>query len=370
MITKKTYHIILISCILFLSHSLLAQELDSLEYKPSLKVKALIQTRYESTLTDNVNFSNQINPDAVNNNFRIRRAEIRTDYSFNPNLKGVIRVQIPALKSSAPGTFLELAYIEWRFKEAFVITAGQFKVPFDLDELTSHTDLRMIDRGTTSSLISANSQASYQPGIMITGSFNNERPVLNYYFAIQNGSNRAVNFDIDNKKNVTARLEYFLYKELRLGGNVQLVGLNEDNALGFGGDISLQKRLNTKNLLIAEASYSQGVNSSIYLNDTAAIKELDNYMLNGYFGQLVWKTDIMKKWCRTFELGGKYELTDPLLEINQNAFSVITGIIGFNFLPNNTARLQLQIENFIFEKEIPGVTKNFTRFVTQFQLYI
>lgn len=54
------------------------------------------------------------------------------------------------------------------------------------------------------------------------------------------------------------------------------------------------KKIEHKNLLIAEASYSQGVNSSIYLNDTAAIKELDNYMLNGYFGQLVWKTDIMK----------------------------------------------------------------------------
>lgn len=370
MVSGRLPRIVIIICLLFLSRFTLAQESDSLEYKPSLKVKALIQTRFESTITEGVAFSNKVDSDAVRNNFRLRRAELRTDYSFNPDMKGVIRVQLPALKGGAPGKFLELAYLEWKLKDIFVITAGQFKVPFDLDELTSHTDLRMVDRGTTSSLLSANSQALYQPGIMISGSYKKQRPLLNYFLAVQNGSDRASNFDIDNKKNVTTRLEYFILKELRLGGNVQFIGLMDDKALGFGGDISLQKQLGLKNRLIAEASYSQGVNSSVYLNDSAAVKELNDYQLEGYLGQLLWKTDIDKRWCRTFELGARYEFTNPLLQVEQDAFSVMTGIIGFNFLPANAARLQLQIENYVFEKQIPGAVKNFTRFVAQFQLYI
>lgn len=350
--------------------SVTAQEADTLQYKPELKVKALVQTRYESTLSDSVSLVNVIDPDAVQNNFRIRRAELRADYSFNPNIKGVIRVQIPALKSSVVGAFLELAYAEWTITDAFVITAGQFKVPFDLDEMTSHTDLRMIDRGATSSLISANSQASYQPGIMISGTIENERPLFNYFFAVHNGSNRSVNFDIDDKKNITARIEYFITDELRIGANTELVGLQNDSGFDYGGDVSLQKRLNPKNLLIAEASYSQAFNSNVYLSDTSVTKDLDNYHLDGYFGQVLWKTDLKKRWCRTFELGGRYEFTDPLMEVDDNAFSVVTGVIGFTFLPKNAARLQFELSGFSYEKEIPGVTKNFLRFMTQLQLQI
>lgn len=367
---KNLQIVFAIGIVFFLQSSITAQTHDTLTYKPSIKVKALIQARYEATLTDSVTFNNSINPEAVNNNFRIRRAELRTDFTFNPDLKGVIRVQIPALKSSAPGAFLELAYAEWRIHPMFQITAGQFKVPFDLDELTSQYDLRMIERGTTTSLLSANSQTSYQPGVMLFGKLKTDRPLFNYYLALQNGSNRSINFDIDNQKNITARVEYFAVEELRLAANVQKVGVEEDNGWAYGGDISWQNRLNTENLLITEVSYTKGFNSSGYINDTTDTKSLLDYGMSGYLGQVLWKTDIYKPWCRTFEIGGRYEFTDPLSEVDENAFSSITGVVGFTFLPDNAARLQLEIARYIFEKEIPGVIKNFNRFMVQLQFQI
>ncbi|MFN3939832.1 MAG: porin [Chitinophagales bacterium] len=368
---RKSFFILVAICLSIGFYSdIAAQTNDTLPYKPAIKVKALIQTRYEATLTDSVTFSNTINPDAVNNNFRIRRAELRTDFTFNPDLKGVIRVQIPALKSSAPGAFLELAYAEWRIHPMFQITAGQFKVPFDLDELTSQYDLRMIDRGTTNALLSANSETSYQPGVMIFGKLKNDRPVFNYYLALQNGSNRSVNFDIDNQKNLTARVEYFAVKELRLAANVQKVGVEEDNGVAYGGDISWQNHLNEKNLLITEFSYTKGFNSAEFIKDTMDTKSLLDYDMMGYLTQILWKTDLLKQWCRTFELGGRYEFTDPLIKTVDNAFNSITGVIGFTFLPDNAARLQLELSRYIFEQEVTGALKNFNRFMVQLQFQI
>lgn len=42
--------------------------------------------------------------------------------------------------------------MDYKCSDYIQFRAGQFKMPYELDELTSHEDLRMIDRGTTSAL--------------------------------------------------------------------------------------------------------------------------------------------------------------------------------------------------------------------------
>ncbi len=37
------------------------------------------------------------------------------------------------------------------------------------------------------------------------------------------------------------------------------------------------------------------------------------------------------------ELGGKNETSNPLTEVDDNAYSTVTGNIGFTFLPDNAA---------------------------------
>ncbi len=64
--------------------------------------------------------------------------------------------------STAFGKVIELAYFEYRYIDEFAIRGGQFKEPLELDELTSHEDLRMIDRGSTSRMFSNNYWASYR----------------------------------------------------------------------------------------------------------------------------------------------------------------------------------------------------------------
>jgi len=90
--------------------------------------------------------------------------------------------------------------------------------------------------------------------------------------------------------------------------------------------------------------------------------------MNGYFAQALLRINIMKSWCRTFEVGGRYESTDPLTSVDDNQFTTITGGIGFIFLPENDARLQFNLVQTNYKTEVPGSLKNNLQFVTQLQL--
>ena len=74
---------------------------------------------------------------------------------------------------------------------------------------------------------------------------------------------------------------------------------------------------------------------------------IDDYTMGGYFGQALFKIDIDKPWCKTFEVGGKFENTDPntFVSNNNNDYTTITGNIGFTFLPDNMAHYSLLISS-------------------------
>ena len=106
--------------------------------------------------------------------------------------------------------------------------------------------------------------------------------------------------------------------------------------------------------------------------DTAGAEYLINdYVLDGYFAQALLKFSINKPWCKIFEVGGKFENTDPNTIIESNAYSTITGNIGFVFLAENIARLQLNLIHTNWETAFsPGGIDQSNIFVAQFQLKI
>ncbi|MFI5171605.1 MAG: porin [Chitinophagales bacterium] len=360
---------ILLFVIAMLSSVMLFAQTES-TFTPTIKVKALVHSRFEASLTDSVDVQNKFLADRVRTNFRMRRIELRTDIKLNDKFSGVVRIQLPELKGSNIGRTIELAYMEFKCKDGFQIRAGQFKLPYELDELTSHEDLRMIDRGTTSVLFVNNSLASYQPGIMIFGNFFKETTPLNYYLAAVNGSNRAVNYDDNSQKNLAARLEYSFIKGIRLGVNGQYVAIKDTSSNSYGVDLSIQKNITPKTKLIVEGEYIKGISTTSFVLDTNEIS-IDEFAMGGYFGQVLFKIDINKTWCKTFEIGGKFENTDPNTTVDANDFTTITGDIGFTFLPDNTARLQLNIVNTKWASAIsPGGIDSSNIFLAQFQLKI
>ncbi len=347
-------------------------------FSPTIKVKALVHSRFEASLTDSIDVQNKFASDPVSANFRMRRIELRTDIKLNDKFSGVVRVQLPELKGTNIGRTIELAYMEYKWSDKLGVRAGQFKMPYELDELTSHEDLRMVDRGTTSVLFVSNNLASYQPGIMLFGTFMKEKTPLNYYLAFANGSSRAVNYDDNSQKNIVGRLEYSFIKGVRLGVNAQNISLKDQNSNSYGADLSIQKNITKKTKLIIEGEYIHGINTSSFTttvneDTTGADIKIDDFTMGGYFAQALVKIDIEKPWCKTFEVGGKFENTDPntFVSDDNNDYTTITGNIGFTFLPDNTARLQLNIVNTSWASPVsPGGIESANMFIAQFQLKI
>src|SRR5262245_29475185 len=85
-------------------------------FNPTIKMKGLIHARYEASLTDSVDVNGKYAEDPLRSNFRLRRVEIRSDIKLNEHWSGVIRVQLPELKSTGAtfGRVIELAYFEYK----------------------------------------------------------------------------------------------------------------------------------------------------------------------------------------------------------------------------------------------------------------
>ncbi len=346
-------------------------------FNPAIKFHGLIHSRFESSLSDSVDVQGKFAANPVQSNFRIRRLELRADIQLTQKWSGVIRIQFPDLKTATPGRAIELAYFQYSMRDEFNIRGGQMKLPYELDELTSHEDLRMIDRGSTDKIFVSNNLASYQPGLMIYGTFLKAKTPLSYYAGVFNGSERGVPYDENAQKNYVGRIEFNPVKSLRIAVNGQLAGVAKKvTGNSAGGDVSWQQPLSDKLLLILEGEYIEGPNIQLYnsthlIDSTAAI---DQFKMSGYFGQGLLRINIMKPWCRTFEIGGRYEHTDPWNSKSAtdassgNSINTITGGIGFIFLPDNDARLQLNLVQTNYEKEFPGAQKNNLLFVTQLQI--
>ncbi len=368
---KKIIHTL--TLLLFFTASVYAQSSTTTEstFNPTIKMKGLVHVRYEHSLTDSVDVQGKFNGDPVQSNFRIRRLELRADISLNNHWSGVIRVQLPDLKTTTPGKTIELAYFEYKYNDQFKVRGGQFKTPMELDELTSHEDLRMIDRGTTSKIWVNNYYTSYQPGLMVYGTFLKEKMPLSYYAGVFNGSDRSVAYDNNSQKNFAGRLEFSPVKGLRLGVNGQTAGIDKGITGGTaGGDVTFNRDLGSKLNLILEGEYITGTNLLSYSASVDTLKEVKDFKMSGYFGQALLRIKMENKWCRTFEIGGKYENTDLLNTSEIDAYSTITGTVGFIFLPDNDARLQFNLVQTNYQKEVAGSLKNNLMFVTNLQLKI
>ncbi|MFI5172365.1 MAG: porin [Chitinophagales bacterium] len=350
-----------------------AQTTEAEKFIPSIKWQLIMQNRFEASLTDSMDVQNKYSADPTKVNFRIRRMAIRTDISLTNKLTGVVRVQLPELKmATTPGKAIELAYANYKFSDGFQIRAGQFLVPFVLDEFTPYDNLRMIDRGPNSILFVNSNLASYQPGIMFLGNLLNDKTPLGYFIGVVNGSDRSVPYDNNSAKNIFARIEFTPVKGIKLGVADQMIGLYDESGNAYSADLSISKKISSKTLLLIEGEYLTGTNVSAYSADTSSTKEIADFNMGGYQGLVLLKFETEKKWCKMFEVGGKFEQTDPNMSVDNNGFSTITGDIAFNFLEENKARLQLNIIHTTWESTITAASDIAAAdmFVMQFQIKI
>jgi hypothetical protein len=121
-----------------------------------LEISNRVQVRYTHEFPDDLSpiLPGTETAGDARGSFRIRRAKFKLEGWFwrQNNLTYEVQLNWPAVTGANPGAFLEDANIAWdpAGRGSFRMLAGQFKVPFGLQELTSSGNQSFVDRALVS----------------------------------------------------------------------------------------------------------------------------------------------------------------------------------------------------------------------------
>ncbi|GIW52171.1 MAG: hypothetical protein KatS3mg081_1526 [Gemmatimonadales bacterium] len=206
-----------------------------------IRLSGRVQTQFNTTSVDGEPASD----------FLIRRARFSAEVTINDFVSGKVEPEYGEGRVQ-----LRDAYLRLSFGPAFRVTAGQFKRPFDLFELTSSTQILVIERAgdirgvnacagpggvcSFSRLTERLQFADRDIGVMVDGADRSGR--LSYFAAITNGAGQNQR-DENGAKSFTARARFVLADGVAVAGNLALhdyVAAGGDaRAAAWGGDLEI-----------------------------------------------------------------------------------------------------------------------------------
>ncbi len=183
--------------------------------------------------------------------FLIRRARFSAEVKVNDLVSGKVEPEYGEGRVQ-----LRDAYLRLSFGPALRVTAGQFKRPFDLFEITSSTQILVIERAgdirgvdacagpggvcSFSRLTAKLEFADRDIGVMVDGTDRSGR--LSYFAAVTNGAgqNRS---DENGAKSFTVRARLALAENVAVAANLALhdyvAGGRDARAAAWGGDLEI-----------------------------------------------------------------------------------------------------------------------------------
>lgn len=184
--------------------------------------------------------------------FLIRRARFEIELTVNDFVSGKVQPEY-----GEGSVELKDAYLQLNFGPALVATFGQFKRPFDLFELTSSTQILVIERagkirgasgctgpGGVCALSQLTEKLQYSDrdiGVMVEGTDRSTR--FGYAVSVTNGAGANVE-DENGMKSFTGRVHVSPAKNVRIAGNIgahdyRNPTLGDEIALAWGGDVEI-----------------------------------------------------------------------------------------------------------------------------------
>ncbi|MDB5145888.1 MAG: hypothetical protein JWQ66_4601 [Mucilaginibacter sp.] len=304
----------------------------------ALQISGLVQARYQG-----------FEQSGVNNAFDLHRARLDAKGNITDAWSYEIYTEF------ASTTKLLDAYTSYKIADYLKFTAGQFKIPFSYESLTSDSQLEFIDRSQVIEALAGRSkdvignQNGRDIGVQISGSFAklNNHYLFDYTFGVFNGAGYDVTTDNNNHKDIVARFGIHPIKGLDFGGSLYS---GEDiplattkvpnpvtqarNRYGFDGHYVI-------GALSVAAEYAHGTDGSILRDGW--------YAQAGYF--------ILPK----LQLEAKYDTYDPNKVITTDRSTIYIG--GINYVFNAWTKLSVdyldkreqtavQVKNNIFEAQL------------------
>jgi len=175
----------------------------------ALQISGLAQIRYQG-----------FEQTGVNNAFDLHRIRLIVQGSVSDQFSYYTQTEL-----GGTGVKLIDAYVSYKPAEFFKFSAGQFKIPFSGESLTSDAVLDFIDRSQVVEALAGRSkdvignQQGRDIGVQISGNLfkTNDRYLFDYTLAILNGAGYDVTTDNNGFKDFAGRLGFHPVKGLDLG---------------------------------------------------------------------------------------------------------------------------------------------------------
>jgi hypothetical protein len=185
--------------------------------------------------------------DGAENDFFTRRARLIADVRINDFLSGRVQPDF-----AGGGAALKDAYVTMAFSDAFELTVGQFKRPFDIFELSSSTELSLVERDGRieglSTCSGVGSICSYSRFTESLGFSDRDMGVrlaggsgaLGYQLSLTNGTG-GDSPDENDAKSLSGRVTYDVTENVSVSGQIgahdYVDPSGNSTALAFGGDV-------------------------------------------------------------------------------------------------------------------------------------
>lgn len=211
-------------------------------YKRSISFAGLLQTRYVTSLTNNVDVNGQnFNDEStskITNTFILKRVRLQVKGTVNDHFSANLMVNFAEFSSNPSNKVLENAYVKYTLSRYFNLQAGQFRPFFGIEDALPVDIIRTLDYSNQYYAFGASGWQSFQDGVSIFGSVTKDGQLpVRYYAGVYNGNNRNQPTDNDNAKNTYGRLEASLTKNLIIGINAASGSQGTGTGNAWGGAI-------------------------------------------------------------------------------------------------------------------------------------
>jgi phosphate-selective porin OprO/OprP len=223
-------------------------------------------------------------------------------------------------------------YGEIKLADYFSITAGQFKIPFSLENLASSNKLEMIDRSQVVEALVARgkdvigNQNGRDIGIQVSGTILklNDLPLIEYRIGVFNGSGINIADTANGSKDIAGRLIFTPMKGFSFGGGFYN-GWDKAVKPDVPGKSQLRNRFGIELSYVTTRFSLKGEYIS---GKDGKTKRAGWYIQSGYF-------IIPQK----LQLLGKYDVYDPNTSAPENIST--NYVFGGNYNFNSWSRLQV-----------------------------
>jgi phosphate-selective porin OprO and OprP len=284
-----------------------------------------------------------------NDGFDLRRARLYLKGSVTPKFAYHLQVEF-ADKPKIMDAFTEI-----KIADFFMITAGQFRIPFSLENLTPTSKLDLIERSQAVEAMVGygkdvtGNQYGRDIGIMAGGTLvkRNERSLLEYRLGVFNGTGANVADTSNEAKDIVARLIFSPVKRLSLGVS-GYNGWDKPIHPDVPGKSQVRNRLGVDASYVADRVSLKGE----YIRGKDGVTDKQGwYIQAGYF-----------VIPQRLQVLAKYDTYDPSISVKDNISTLY--VIGANFNFNSWSRLQAY---YTFRRE-EGPPVNNNLFALQFQI--